>query len=456
VKVILVKRDWLEESGLRLEASGYTTGSREIKEKIRRSKYGYKPLASIAKIFNGPRFARVYIEDSDRSVPFLSNSDMLLANFAGIKYLSRKYTPALDEIRLKQGWTLISCSGTVGNTVYVRPDMDGMTGSQHIMRVAPLPDSLPSGYLYSFLSSPLAKAMIQEGTYGSVIQHIEPNHITDLPIPSLPTKTQRRIHELVERAAALRVEAANVLKASIARMERQVIGLPKGHRWKYGFDHARAIEIAPITAGTTRLDAFHHVGYAREGVQTLKQASRLGELVRAYQPSMFKRPYTDKENGIPFLSGVDLYDVIPQPRLYISKRMPGLENYIVKAGTILVQSDGQRYGLFGRPMILPKHLDGSTVTQHLMRLHPHDPKDRGFVYVYLLAETGRRALLRQSFGTSMGALFENSFHRTEIPDCKPAVRYSFEDNVAQVITFREQAYQAEIKAQSILLAELET
>jgi len=54
---------------------------------------------------------------------------------------------------------------------------------------------------------------------------------------------------------------------------------------------------------------------------------------------------------MPFLSGIDLYDTYPKPHMYISRRMPNLDRYIVEAGTVVVQRVGQRYGLFGRPTI---------------------------------------------------------------------------------------------------------
>ncbi len=402
----------------------------------------------------GPRQRRIYVDDSQRGIPFLAPSEMTRPDLSGVKFVSRKYTPGWEYLLLKRCWTLVSRSGAIGNLVYVRSDMENMAGSDDIIRIVADESKVKPGYLFSFLSSPIGQSLIQQNTYGAVIQHIEPQHLHNLPVPLLSHPIQRRIHNLIERAAALRVEATQTLKASVARMENQILGLPKDHRWNYKSEHAYAIEIASFTSQTTRLDAFYHAGYTQEGVRLLKNSVRLSELAKAYQPPIFKRPYTDKENGIAFLSGIDLYDVVPQPHMYISKKMQGLNNYVVEAGTLLVQNVGQRYGLFGRPTILPEHLDGAAVTQHLMRLYPHDPRDRGFIYIYLLSEVGRRALLRQSFGTSMGVLLEHSFEQTETPECKPLVRHSFEDDVTNAISLRKEAYDLETKSQSLLLSEL--
>lgn len=409
-------------------------------------------LGSVARLFNGPRFPRIYVDDPERGVPFLSSSDMLLADLSSIKYLSKKHTPAslLRNIKIEPGWTLISCSGTIGNTVYVRKDMAHMTGSQHIMRAAPREGLILPGYLYAFLSSKIGYFLLTQGTYGAVTQHIEPQHIENLPIPRLEPEQEQRIHELIEQAAELRVQANQRLRLAQERFYRQVLGIElQDLVWKHRNEHAFAVGETRFSNPFHRLDGFHHVGYAAEAERYLGKTIRLGELVEPYQPPLFKRPYTG-ENGIPFLSGIDLYDYYPKPHMYISRKMDRLELYIVNSGTILVQIVGQRYGLFGRPTILPKHLNQCAVTQHLMRVYTKDARDRGFVYIWLSTEVGRRTLLKQSFGTSMGVLFERSFNDMPAPDCSTDLRHSFETEVQTICEMREHANEMEDLAQELL------
>jgi hypothetical protein len=140
--------------------------------------------------------------------------------------------------------------------------------------------------------------------------------------------------------------------------------------------------------------------------------------------------------------------------MHISRKMERLELYIVNTGTILVQNVGQRYGLFGRPSILPKHLDRCAVTQHMMRVYPKDSSDRGFVYIWLSIEVGRRLLLKQSFGTSMGVLFERSFEEMLAPDCSPELRHSFETDIQAMCEMRERANELEDQAHELLAKNL--
>ena len=98
---------------------------------------------------------------------------------------------------------------------YARPDMDGMGSAQHIMKVAPNPDRILPGYLYAFLSSKFGVPLVVGGTYGAIIQHIEPHHIASLPVPRLGDELEAQVHTLMECAAhLLGVYQTNTVKAT--------------------------------------------------------------------------------------------------------------------------------------------------------------------------------------------------------------------------------------------------
>lgn len=401
-------------------------------------------------IFIGGRAKRIYVSDNSHGVIFLSSSDMLQATFEVANLISKKQ-PGLDSMILQEGWTLISRSGTVGNMTYARKDMAGLAGSEHIMRVVCDRTKVLPGYIYAFLSSNLGKALVKLGTYGTVVDTISVDQVGKISVPRLTAALEKQVHDLIQTSADLRSRANEALRSAEARFLVDVLKIsPNGLHWSCKNEHAFATGTAVLSMKHHRLDAFHYVGYVQEAEDLLKDTVSLGELISPYQPPVFKRPYTD-ETGIPFLSGMDLYNAYPKPRLYISRKMPNLDRYLVEAGTILVQNVGQRYGLFGRPTILQKHLDGVSVTQHLMRVYPKDSRDRGFVYIWLSTEVGRRLLLKQSFGTSMGVLFEHSFREMPAPKCSAALRHSFESEVQAICDYRDKANELEDEAQSILL-----
>ena len=407
-------------------------------------------------IFIPSRFKRIFVDDPQHGVPYLTGGSILQADpLAGAKHISRRFTSNLEELALRERMILVTCSGTVGNSVYVNGCFGEAVGSPDLLRVVADPAKVPPGYLYAFLTSPMGKALITQQTYGAVVPHVEAHHVVGLPIPRLDRDTEERIHELIEHAAALRTRAGARLEESKRRFQREVLGLdPDLHSWRYGNEHARGIGVAWVQTQRPRLDAFHHIGYAAEPEALLGSRVCLGELVRPYQPPQFKRPYAGN-GAMPFLSGIDLYDAYPKPHMYISRRMPNLDRYIVEAGTVVVQRVGQRYGLFGRPTILPRHLDGVAVTEHLMRLHPMAASDRGFIYIWLATDCGRRLLLRQSCGTSMVVLSERSFSEMPVPVAESALRATFERDVAAAHADRDEANNLEEQAQAALREALE-
>lgn len=409
------------------------------------------PLGKLANLFNGPRFARSYVSDPNHGVLFLSSSDMLLADFRGVKYLSKRNTPKwlLDDIRLSIGWTLISCSGTVGNTVYVRRDMDGMTGSQHIMRVVPNETLIRSGYLYAFLSSEFGKALVTKGTYGAVIRHIEPQHIENLPVPRLNDDTEQRIHELIVRTAHLRAEA-NELFDQAKQSIHDEVGFSSP---KHNTDHAYVTGTSRIDKGFgLRLDSFAYVGYVEEAIKVLQDYGRIENAsdvgYRTYNPPLFKRIFAQK--GHPYMSGVELYTLHPKTDRYLSQRLPNVNEYLIDESMVLVQGAGQRYGLITTPMMVTKGLSGVAATSDIVRIVHQDRNENGYMCALLASDFGRRLALRYTYGTSIPRLNVHAFGNFRIPWPERHVRLSIGNSVVLAYDKRDEANQLEDQAQALL------
>lgn len=448
VKALRRLRDWAGVSGPlpvtrgAARESGAVYGSRRL-----------DALKDVARVFNGPRFARIYVTDPDRGIPFLSSSDMLQADLNGVNLLSRAHTPSklLNAIRIQQSWTLVSCSGTIGNTVYVRSDMDGMTGSQHIMRVVPDEKVIRPGYLFTVLSSRIGYALLTQGTYGAVVQHIEPHHIADLPIPRLDAAIEERIHALVERAAALRVEANKRLLQARKMLEAEV-GFANPRK---SFDHAFAIGKAPIDISFGyRLDSFAYVGYTAEAVHTLRNytrrvvsASEVG--FEIYNPPLFKRMFAD--HGHPYMSGVEIYTLRPTTTRYLSRVQPEIEQYLVTKGMVLVQSAGQRYGLITTPVLVTRMLNGVAATSDIVRIKHPDVVENGYICALLASDFGRRLALRYSYGTSIPRLNVPEFSKVKIPWPDDKIRRGIGQATVEAYEQRDEANALEDQAQAALV-----
>ena len=293
-KTFVAQLSWLRNEGCRLDASAYVDGSLATYHGIVNGKWDWLPLDSLARLFKAPRYLRRYVFDRTRGTSILSSSDILLADLNSVPLLSDK-TPVLSELLLKEGWTLISRSGTIGNTAYVRPEMDGMAASEHVMRVAPDQTKIWPGYLFAFLSTLQGNSLLKRRTYGSIIQHIEPHHIADLPVPLPEPSEQERLHNLVARAAAARTEASRLLNEAAAYFDGLAGPMPSAH------DHARVAEIVKRSTLNGRLDAFHYVGWAAEKTVS---GDRLDSIANVAIPGRMRLVHA--QAGAPFFTGVDL------------------------------------------------------------------------------------------------------------------------------------------------------
>ena len=179
---------------------------------------GTKPLNELVRqsagIFHAGRSARRWVNNPEYGVPFLSSTDILEADFSFLPLMAKSAIVDNPRLRVERDWTLITRSGTVGRMAYARPDMDGFSCSEHVLRVVPDTDKIAPGYLYAFLSSKYGVPMIANAAYGAIIQHIEPEHIADLPVPRFGRSVEEEIHSRVQSAADLRVRFQASLTAA--------------------------------------------------------------------------------------------------------------------------------------------------------------------------------------------------------------------------------------------------
>lgn len=416
MKAAMASSIHLWERDFRLDGS-YHASEGIITERVLRSWAGQKkklePLGSLAYLFNGPRFPRIYVDDPEKGIPFLSSSDMLMADFSGIKYLSKKHTPAklLNSIKIEQGWTLISCSGTIGNTVYVRKDMQSMTGSQHIMRAVPIKGKISSGYLYAYLSSNIAYSLITQGTYGAVIQHIEPAHIENIPIPRLDPAQEEQIHQLIERAAELRVEANRFKQISQNSVEKLL---------NVRLDASQArnqITSIPVVALNDRLEANYHV--SQKSASSFSQSSfplvPIGELLeRIFYLGKLHRVFVeDGDSGVPLLSISEVQKAKLTSNKYISKsRSRNVTQAMLEQGWILVS----RTGTPGVVTYSRREMIGWAGSDDLIRLVPKvSLLLPGYLFSLLGSPVGYQILLGSAHGSVQLKLPPEYIEQIKIP-----------------------------------------
>ena len=299
MKEKLVPSAWLEQQGRRLDCGPYLSGAVEAKlllqglpvrcAEIRELTHGHE-----GGIFKGPMFSRNYVSDPAFGVPFLSSSGVLHAEFTYADLLRRfdAVSPRLAPLRLEEGMTLVSRSGTIGRMAYARAEMNGMWSSEDVLKIVPDPNLVRPGYLYAFLSSRFGVPLIVGETYGAVVQHIEPGHISDLPVPLAPEVIQDDAHRLVTEAAEMRTLASAELRA-VTREIEDAAGLPPLDA-RYASARPDTMLVKASVLGG-RMDGLFHSNYHQEALAPLMELpedrrATVGEVAsRVFQPPIFKR-----------------------------------------------------------------------------------------------------------------------------------------------------------------------
>lgn len=403
---------WFAETGVRLDASYHLSEARQAKTLIDKSPLGSLTLRDATKtVFLGGRFTRVYVTDPAKGYPYLTASDMIKSDPFSASYLSKVHTKNLGKLALKKDWILLSCSGSIGRTVYTNELFEGQVGTHDLIRIVPNSDKLPGGYVYAFLSSTYGFALLTQGTYGGVIQHIEPHHIAHLPIPILPDAEQQAIHTAIETAARLRVEANGLLEKSVQMLQKRLPDLifPTSYVAKSDsfFGERRRLD---ATAHLTAIDRFFEAAGKDATLSTVDSVSN-----RVFTPGIFKRVrVSDPKKGVPFLSGINLLEVTPKFDSFLSRKMPAIGDYVLREGWLALQDSGSLSSM-GYVSIIPKFLDGVTATNNLVRVIPSEKNYNPYIYAFLKTTQGQGILKSFAYGTGQLHLDNGQISRLRIP-----------------------------------------
>jgi type I restriction enzyme S subunit len=410
--------------GYRLDTKPYLGGALETKILLEKLPLRKDPLHTLTKgfsggIYNGPQFVRRYVESPESGVPFITGSSMQLADLSNLSLLSRRdaHGPKLRHLELQPGMSLISCSGTIGRMAYARADMKGVWSSQDVLKIVADPRKIPSGYLYAYLCSRFGIPLVVSGTYGAIIQHLEPEHIAGLPVPRLGDALEHEIHTLVEEAAGLRTKASGQFHAAIADFEHAA-GLPSSARLCAAGNNSFVVVQSTCLQG--RMDTNFHRAYHHSALQPFASGEVPAVTVARFarstvEPVRFKRiEHDDADHSIPFFGTGSLADSDPKP-LYSISRFPGIDAYLVDARSVLIPRSGQIHGVIGTAFQPIGMVLKAAVTEDAIRVTCASEEEAGYAFLALRSEWGRRQLKARAFGGSIPHLDVNNVGAVLIP-----------------------------------------
>jgi len=451
MKIKVVSSSWMNQEGRRLDCGPYMTGAIEIKAILENLLMKKEPLNSLTKndkdgIYKGKQLKRIFVKPP-YGIPFLTTSSMLLSDLSNLPLLDSAIAQQDPRCMLKKEDILVSAAGTIGRLLYVRPDMENMFACGDILKIRANSDKIPSGYLYSFLSSKFGIPLLTAGTYGSIIQHLDISHISNLPIPRLNKKLEEEIHNLITLASNLRCNT-NIILNKIKEDFNKLISNVTLEQL------SPKISIISSSFIQKRLDAAFHDPIVNKIRTIIKQGSHstiVDFCSTIFLPGIFKRIYTDDSYyGSPYYTGSSLFWIEPISKGILSKKSSLFNDVVLTKGTILIQAFGQDGGLTGRPVWVGSHLHGATTTHMLVRLITRDKLLAGYLFAFLLSEAGYRQISSLTYGGSIPHLDEKGIATVLIPLLPEAEMREISRQVINALDERDRALSLELEARNLV------
>ena len=204
----------------RLDASYHVPVARTVIELLHKGKCFPVPLTQcVDEIFIPPRFKRIYVT-KEHGVPFLQGSHLPQMRFYNLRYLSRKANAKhIDRCLIRQGYVLVTRSGTVGRIGLVSRLLNNWAASEHLLRIVPDLRKGHPGYIAAFLMTPYGQHQLTAKIYGGVVDELTAEDTGSVLIPDAPKAIQQAIGDRVVRAYEMKDEATEIEEKAIYRLE---------------------------------------------------------------------------------------------------------------------------------------------------------------------------------------------------------------------------------------------
>lgn len=222
-KVSYFIRSRKEIDSTTINAFNHSERIRNTKDKI---KCKTKPLKEI--ILNGDTFStgsfpRVEVKEG-KGIMLINQSDIFDSIIKG-KYISKRNVKLSNLV--EYGEVLIAGVGTMGEnetfcrTIFANEDLVGQLVSGEFIRMK-TNDKVPSGYLYTWLSSDYGFRLIRNLQTGTKLCRPIPRLVLEIPVPIIETEQMVEIDKLVKEAHSKKYRANCLERKAITMIEQKI------------------------------------------------------------------------------------------------------------------------------------------------------------------------------------------------------------------------------------------
>ncbi len=418
----------------------------------------------VTNVYRPGIFKRIFISDLKHGKKYITASSMLSQDAAIFsKILSVSQTDNLEPMILRPKQILFSCAGSIGDTRLIGADLDGVVGSQDIIRVVPKEDNF--GFVYAYLSTPTVYEYIQSLIYGSVVPRIEPEAVSGIPLISIPILACSQINALIEQSYNLRNEAGALLNES-QRLLLKYNNLEELDRSEYDYFGARtegrqlattSINIKDI--GTTSFNAFCHSRRINQLRSRIPNSVRLKDILiggDTFSTGSFPRVEVKEGNGVMLINQSDIFDTIVKGK-WISKRKVNLDKNLVSYGEVLVAGVGTlgENETFCRALFANEDLVGQLISGEFIRMKCNEKMPSGYLFSWLNSDYGFRLIRSTHSGTKLCRPIPSLFLQIPVPVIDKDRMNEIDQMVRTAFTKRHKANKLEKEAIQMIEDEID-
>lgn len=447
--------------GKRLEASVFDVEAKQARDTIMNGKYPCVPLLGenglIEKAYYPGRFKRIYCERGNGEAFFLP-SQMTDIYPKAEKFISRLTKCDISELKLKPNTLLLTRSGTIGTISLVSKTTEGNVFSDDVIRVT-FKNTNDLGYCYTFLKSKLGNIVLQTNGYGSVITHLEPEHLRETYIPNAPNTIKERIHQLIIKSFQLRDES-NILIDEATELLIKELHLPDIDSFDVNYyqkDAAVNTFSVKLSHLNGRVDASYHVPIVDAIIEHLNKYA--AEVITVGDerissdiilPGRFKRIYVEEGYGKVFIGGKQLGELDPSNKKYLSLKHHGdriAKQLELHENMTLITCSGT----IGKVTLVGRQWENWTANQHIIRVVPANENIAGYLNIFLSSEYGKQLITRFIYGSVVDEIDDNHVRHIAIPLLKnQGIQKNINDLALKAKEKRYEAYLLEQEALRIM------
>lgn len=449
--------------GKRLEASVFDVEAKQARQIIKNSKFPSTTIGGengLTTSYTCARFKRIWLEHSN--FPIYQPSTIVDIKPKPDGYISHLTKTNIENLRVKKGQILMTCSGTIGKVSYVSDTLKNKIFSHDLLRIN-CKNTVDQGYVYAYLKSKVGNKILLTNSYGAVITHIEPEHLATIPIPDAPKEIKERIHNLIVESFKLRDESNELIDQATALLIDE-LKLPSISEFKQNniknSANVNAFSVK-LSNFAGRVDASYHLPIVNKIVEHLKKYAKEVTTIgderissKVILPGRFKRVYVEEGYGRVFIGGKQLGELDPTNKKYLSlthhadriaKQLELHENM-----TLITCS-----GTIGKVALVGKQWENWTANQHIIRVVPACDDIAGYLNIFLSSEYGHQLITRFTYGSVVDEIDDNHIRQIVIPLLKNQdIQNKINDLVLEANQKRYEAYMLEQEALKIMNEEV--